>query len=64
MHHKNVFEAINRTFRDIMQYSDPNYIEEIFGLKTVLLWGDFRPILPIVTTGRRDDTVGTSINEP
>jgi hypothetical protein len=56
MMHKHVFEAVDRTFRDIMQR--PN---ELFGGKVVVLGGDFRQILPVVPRGNRGQIVAASL---
>ncbi|KAL5698023.1 DNA helicase [Ranunculus cassubicifolius] len=51
-------EFTSRTFKDILEKHD-----NIFGRKTVLLGGDFRQTLPIVTRGTRNDVVNASINK-
>ena len=56
MMHKHVFEAVDRTFRDIM--GRPN---ELFGGKVVVLGGDFRQILPVVPRGNRGQIVAASL---
>jgi hypothetical protein len=56
MMHKHVFEAVDRTFRDIMDR--PN---ELFGGKVVVLGGDFRQILPVVPRGNRGQIVAASL---
>ncbi|XP_021843519.2 uncharacterized protein [Spinacia oleracea] len=41
MVHRHAFEAVDRTFRDIMQVNNPAARELVFGGKTVVLGGDF-----------------------
>ncbi len=41
MMHRRVFEAIDRTLRDLMQLDDAHVTEKIFGGKIVVLGGDF-----------------------
>jgi len=41
MMHCRVFEAVDRTLRDLMQLDDAQAIEKIFGGKIVVLGGDF-----------------------
>ncbi|KAK9983468.1 hypothetical protein SO802_032993 [Lithocarpus litseifolius] len=63
MAHKNCFEAVDRTLRDILQIEDPQNAEKPFGGKVVVLGGDFRQILPVVRKGRREDIVQSSISK-
>jgi hypothetical protein len=58
MMHKHVFEAVDRTFRDIMGRPD-----ELFGGKVVVLGGDFRQILPVVPRGNRGQIVAASLKQ-
>jgi ATP-dependent DNA helicase PIF1 len=53
MCHKHTFEAVDRTFSDIMRFHDPDSKSKIFGGKVVVLGGDFRQILPVVQKGSR-----------
>ncbi|XP_031116779.1 uncharacterized protein LOC116020446 [Ipomoea triloba] len=62
MMHKHCFEALDKTMRDLMRYSDPHSVHKTFGGKTVLLGGDFRQILPVVPKGSRQDIVSAAIN--
>ncbi|XP_026416020.1 uncharacterized protein LOC113311394 [Papaver somniferum] len=55
--HKHAFEALDRTFKDLM--SNPI---KIFRGKTIVLGGDFRQILPTTHEGTRKMTVDASIN--
>jgi len=49
MQHRHVFEAVDRTFRDITKVDAP------FGGKIVVFGGDFRQVLPVVLRGTRGD---------
>ncbi|XP_074265441.1 uncharacterized protein LOC141587873 [Silene latifolia] len=62
MDHRNAFEALDRTIRDIVSYKDPEASSKMFGGKVVLLGGDFRQVLPIVSKGKRQDIVQASIS--
>ncbi|XP_076038998.1 ATP-dependent DNA helicase Pif1-like [Oratosquilla oratoria] len=55
MSHKNMLEAVNKTFKEIKNSNDP------FGNVTVLLAGDFRQILPVVPRGTKADEIDASI---
>ncbi|XP_028110161.1 uncharacterized protein LOC114308706 [Camellia sinensis] len=55
MQHRHCVEAVDRTLRDICDCEKP------FGGITVVLGGDFRQILPIITKGVREQTVNTSL---
>ena len=52
MSHRNCFEAVDRTLRDILQIEDPQNVEKPFGGKVVVVGGDFRQILPVVKKGK------------
>jgi len=41
MAHRNCFEALDRSLRDILRFSNPQSGEKSFGGKTVVLGGDF-----------------------
>lgn len=62
MCHRFVFEALDRTLRDILSVADPDAATKPFGGKTVLLGGDFRQILPVIPQGTRQQTVMATIN--
>ncbi|KAL4573439.1 hypothetical protein LXL04_020245 [Taraxacum kok-saghyz] len=62
LQHRHGFEAIDRTFRDVYRYHLPDAENKIFGGKVVVLGGDFRQILPIITHGSRGEIVNASIN--
>jgi hypothetical protein len=48
MAHRNCFEALDRSLRDVLRFSDLQSGEKSFGGKTVVLGGDFRQILSVV----------------
>ncbi|XP_031120252.1 ATP-dependent DNA helicase PIF7-like [Ipomoea triloba] len=62
MMHKHCFEALDRTLRDLLRFTDSNAGNRTFGGKTVVLGGDFRQILPVIPKGTRQDIVLASIN--
>ncbi|XP_075665209.1 uncharacterized protein LOC142634842 [Castanea sativa] len=51
MAHRNCFEAVDRSLRDILCFSNSNSAETPFGGKTIVLGGDFRQILPMISKG-------------
>jgi hypothetical protein len=61
MMHRQAFETVDRTLRDLMQLDDAQATDKIFGGKTVVLGGGFRQILPIVSKGGRKDIVSASL---
>jgi hypothetical protein len=64
MMHKHVFEAVDRTLRDIMGSVDASNKDKLFGGKVVVLGGgDFHQILPVVKKGSRGDIVAASLNQ-
>ncbi|XP_020090329.1 uncharacterized protein LOC109711570 [Ananas comosus] len=62
MNHRNCFEALDRSLRDILQSDDGNIEQKLFGGKTIVFGGDFRQILPVIIGGTRQDIVNASIN--
>src|ERR1043165_8290251 len=57
MMHKFVYEAVDRTFRDITQVNRP------FGGKVFVFGGDFWQILPVVPHALRADIVSASLTQ-
>lgn len=55
-------KAINKSFRDIMQFSNPNSANQPFGGKIVVFGGDFKQIFPVIPKETKQDTVFSSIN--
>jgi hypothetical protein len=59
MQHRHVFEAVDRTFRDIREDN------RLFGGVTICFGGDFRQILPIIPKGTRGQIVSSCLkNSP
>ncbi|CAN7043651.1 unnamed protein product [Brassica rapa subsp. trilocularis] len=63
MAHRQAFETLDRTLRDLQSLQDPSAANKPFGGKTVVLGGDFRQILPVIPLGSRQDTVKASISK-
>lgn len=61
MAHRNCFEALDRSLRDIIRTPDGKPSKKPFGGKVVVFGGDFRQILPVVPMGTRHDIVYASI---
>ncbi|GJW53579.1 ATP-dependent DNA helicase PIF1-like protein [Tanacetum coccineum] len=58
-----VFEALDKTLRDILGYKNPAKRNRIFGGMTVLLGGDFRQILPVIPNAKRPEVIQACINQ-
>lgn len=56
MHHRFVYEAVNRTFKAILRSVEP------FGGMVMVFGGDFRQTLPVVPRGSRAQIVSASMN--
>ena len=63
MTHRNYFQAVDCSLRDILRFTTCNNTDKPFGGKTVVLGGDFRQILPVVAKGRRKQMVEASIDK-
>ncbi|XP_074323772.1 uncharacterized protein LOC141660684 [Apium graveolens] len=61
MQHRYVFECLDRSLKDIMKAVDPERYAMPFGGITVVLGGDFRQILPVITYGDHADIVAACI---
>jgi len=62
MMHKHCFEALDRSLRDVLKTVDERNNDIPFGGKVVVLGGDFRQILPVMTKSTRPEVVYASIN--
>ncbi|KAB2597991.1 hypothetical protein D8674_000911 [Pyrus ussuriensis x Pyrus communis] len=61
MNHKQCFETLDRSLRDVLKGSKPGFDHLPFGGKPILFGGDFRQILPIVPSGNIADIVQASL---
>ncbi|KAM3383146.1 hypothetical protein P3S68_008721 [Capsicum galapagoense] len=62
MMHRYCFEALDKTLRDILRFEDISNLDRLFGGKTVVLGGDFRQILSVITKGNRQDIINATLN--
>nr|GEU46810.1 hypothetical protein [Tanacetum cinerariifolium] len=62
MTQKYALEALDKTLRDILGNKNPKKRNAIFGGVTVLLGGDFKPILSVIPKGKRAEIVQACIN--
>ncbi|XP_028084537.1 ATP-dependent DNA helicase PIF1-like, partial [Camellia sinensis] len=58
---RHAFEAVDRTFGDILKNTEHCSEDRVFGGKLFVLGGDFRQILPVVPRGGREQTVEASL---
>lgn len=63
MMQKTVYEAIDRSFRDIMKEKDSRLAQVPFGGKIMILGGDFRQMLPVIPRGSRRAVVEACVNQ-
>ncbi|XP_074374412.1 uncharacterized protein LOC141714815 [Apium graveolens] len=61
MQHRYAFKYLDRSLKDIMKSVDQEHYNMLFGGITVILGGDFRQILPVITYGDRADIVAACI---
>jgi PIF1-like helicase len=61
MMNKLTFEAVDRTFRDLMEQVDERYKNLLFGGKCLVFGGDFRQIPPVIRHGNRAAIVSASL---
>ncbi|XP_016206006.1 ATP-dependent DNA helicase PIF1-like [Arachis ipaensis] len=59
---KYCYETLDKCLRDILRCSDSYNAHLQFGGKVVVLGGDFRQILPVISRGSRQDIIQFSIN--
>ncbi|KAM3257173.1 hypothetical protein ACQJBY_049478 [Aegilops geniculata] len=65
MSHRKCFEALDRSFRDVLSATDSSLADIPFGGKVVVLGGDLRQILPVIEGGTRGQIVGAAVtNSP
>jgi len=65
MSHRNCFEALDRSFRDVLSANDPALAKVPFGGKIIVLGGDLRQILPVIEGGSRAQILAAAItNSP
>jgi ATP-dependent DNA helicase PIF1 len=65
MTHRFAFEALDRSFRDILATSSPAARDLPFGGKVIVLGGDLRQTLPVIEGGSRSEIVNAAIiNSP
>jgi ATP-dependent DNA helicase PIF1 len=57
MAHKHCFEALDKSLRDILRFTNVNSRDTPFGGMTVVMGGDFRQILPVIPKGQRPHIV-------
>lgn len=63
MVHKNCFEALDKSLKDVLGCEITPEANKPFGGLTIVLGGDFRQILPVVRSGTRNDIVNATINQ-
>ncbi|GJY22279.1 putative DNA helicase [Tanacetum coccineum] len=63
LQHQHAFEAVDHTFRDICKDHVCCGHNKVFGGKVVVLGGDFRQILLVITNGTRFDVVTSAVNK-
>ena len=61
MAHKYCFEAVDRTFRDILSIENMHNACKPFGGKPILLGGDFRQVLPVIEGGDKSEMLKASL---
>jgi ATP-dependent DNA helicase PIF1 len=61
MTHRFAFEALDRSFRDILATSSPAARDLPFGRKVIVLGGDFRQTLPVIEGDSRLEIVHAAI---
>jgi hypothetical protein len=59
---RHLFEAVDRTFKDVFKADNPVLERVPFGGRVLVLGGDFRQVLPVVHKGLRADIVNQCLN--
>ncbi|XP_062000159.1 uncharacterized protein LOC133717461 [Rosa rugosa] len=62
MCNRHCFEALDKSLRDILSNPDDMQVHKPFGGKPILLGGDFRQILPVITGGTKEQIINASLN--
>lgn len=63
MMHRYAFDAVDRTFRDVLGAVRQDASQYVFGGMTVVFGGDFRQILPVIPKAQRNEIVENSIHK-
>ncbi|GJU80560.1 ATP-dependent DNA helicase PIF1-like protein [Tanacetum coccineum] len=63
MENKLCFEALDRSFRDILRKNRYDKCKHPFGNMTMVFGGDFRQVLPVIPKGSWQDIVSASLKE-
>ena len=58
---KHCFEALDKSLRDILRFTNEDAEHRLFGGMTVVLGGDFRRILPVIPKGEREHIISASV---
>lgn len=61
MTHRHIFEAVDRSFRDVMKSVDPLNNNLPFGGKIMVFGGDFRQIPPVIKRCTREQTIAACL---
>ncbi|XP_048435427.1 uncharacterized protein LOC125475105 [Pyrus x bretschneideri] len=61
MNHKQYFETLDRSLRDVIKRSKPSFDHLTFWGKPILFGGDFKQIIPVVPNGSVVDVVEASL---
>jgi hypothetical protein len=61
MTNKHCFEALDKSLRDVLRFTDDSSQDKPFGGMTVVMGGDFRQTLPVIPKGRRSHIVDASL---
>ena len=61
MAHRFCFEALDRTFRDLLSADEPSNANKPFGGMPILLGGDFRQVLPVIQGADRCQILNASL---
>jgi ATP-dependent DNA helicase PIF1 len=65
MTHRNAFEALDRSLRDLLSLKSAQFVTIPFGGKVIVLGGDPRQILPVIEGGNRAQIINAAItNSP